>query len=289
MSKFANDSAFEDKLREHMDAQASQEGCSVEQVKNEIAYERFLARMDPARMTLKGGYAVKSQVPASPYTKDIDMVLIGEQLPSDKAMLLRALKNVIANQLDQQKLDDHFQFDIGEPMGFSDLEPNDAAARISVRAYIGASDERFATFPLDIALADRHILPPLMLPAPNHLSWAEIETAQVSVVPPEYLFADKLLIYVAARNVNRVNDVVHMALLTEQGLSLDKVGRALKQLADQRGLQTKIAQPLSEPPEGWGEPFERSMHEAKSNLTIDQALESIRNIHQQLLDRGLLR
>lgn len=289
MSKFASDNAFEDKLREHMDAQASQEGCSVEQVKNEITYERFLARMDPARMTLKGGYAVKSQVPVSPYTKDIDMVLIDEQLSSDKAMLLRALKDVIANQLDQQQIDDHFQFDIGEPMGFSDLEPNDAAARISVRAYIGASDERFATFPLDIALADKHILPPRMVPTPNHLSWAEIETGLVSVVPPEYLFADKLLIYVASLNVNRVNDLVHMALLAEPGFNLDEVAHALNHLADQRSLQPKISQPLPEPPDDWGEVFERSMHEAKSNLTIDQAFECIRNIHQQLLDRGLLR
>ena len=62
---------FEKNLMDHLQEQSVQEGRSVGQLKIEVAYERFLARMDPESMIIKGGYAVKSQVPINPYTREI--------------------------------------------------------------------------------------------------------------------------------------------------------------------------------------------------------------------------
>lgn len=92
MSKFRSHEEFEKNLTDYLREQSALEGLSVDQIKNEVAYERFLARMDPERMTIKDGYAVKSQVPISPYTKDIDMILVEPQLPSEKSKLPRAAR-----------------------------------------------------------------------------------------------------------------------------------------------------------------------------------------------------
>ena|GEM_PF-1886856 len=278
---------FEKKLADYLVSEAAQQERTVDQLRNEVAYERFLARMNPNSMTIKGGYAVKSQVPVSPYTKDIDLILMGEKLPLEKDKLPRAVREVINDQLERVQIDDHFRFDTGEALGFADLEPRDAAARIAVRAYVGSSQERFATFPLDVATTDGHVLPPKTVTAPNHLSWASIESAQVSVAAPEYLFADKLLIYVESRNKNRIGDVAHMALLAEKGVEVDKVAWALNQLSKERGLQAKILEPLSEPPKDWSETFNRIMPQVK-NLSIDKAFDSIKKIHQKMIAANIL-
>jgi len=227
MSKFQSVEEFEREPTRHLLDESIREGRTIDQLKAQIAYERFLARMDPDSMTIKGGFAVKCHVPQSPHTKDIDMILREEQLPSDREKLPRAVREVINTQLDKTHVDDHFRFDTGESLGFSDLGPRDAACRMNVRAYIGDSQERFATFPLDVALSGEHPLPPQVVPSPNHLSWADIDTAHISAVPPEHLFADKLLIYVESQNENRVGDLAHMALLADGGLDMEKVSTAL--------------------------------------------------------------
>jgi hypothetical protein len=287
MSKLQSHEEFEKELVDHLQEQAAKEGRSVDQLRNEVAYERFLARMDPEHMTIKGGYAVKSQVPMSPYTRDIDMILVEEQLPTDKSKLPRAIRDVINFRLEQTQIEDHFRFDTGEALGFIDLEPNEAAARMSVRAYIGDSQERFAMFPLDVATTDGYVLPPIIVTGPNHLSWAQIESAQISVAPREYLFADKLLIYVESLNENRIGDMAHMALLAEQGLDLEKVAAAINQLAEQRGLQAQILEPLPEPPREWSATFARIMSGQKE-LPLNEAFERIKSLHLQMLERKLI-
>jgi len=224
-------------------------------------------------------------VPTSPYTKDIDLIVIDRSLPSDKARLPRAMRDTINEQLDRQHIDDYFRFDAGEALGFQDLEPAEAGARISVRAYIGDAQERFASFPLDVAITPVHILPPHMVTAPNHLAWADIAAAVVSVVPPEYLFADKLLIYVKSRNENRIGDLAHMTLLAQQGLDMDRLAQALTQLAVQRRLQSEIPRTLIEVPKVWKAPFERAMAEAKTDIGLDEAFAVIKRIHDNITPR----
>ncbi|MCA9802602.1 MAG: nucleotidyl transferase AbiEii/AbiGii toxin family protein [Cyanobacteria bacterium HKST-UBA02] len=242
--------------------------------------------MDPEQMTVKGGYAVKAQVPVSPHTKDIDVIIMEEQ-PSKKEQLPRIIRDLLNDRLEQAQVSDHFRFDTGEALGFSDLEPKDVAARVSVRSYIGDSRERFSSFPLDVAVAESHVLPPIIVTAPNHLSWADIDSAQMSVVPPEHLFADKLLIYVESMSQNRIGDIAHMVLLVEQGLDQEKVAAALSRFAEERGMSSRILEPLPEPPEEWAPRFDRIMPEEK-NIALEKAFNHISRLHGQLLARGLL-
>jgi len=286
MSRFQSAEEFEKSLETYVLDRAAAEGREPPELRSEIAYERFLARMDPEQMTVKGGYAVKAQVPVSPHTKDIDVIITEEQ-HSEKGQLPRIIRDLLNDRLEQAQVNDHFRFDTGEALGFSDLEPKEIAARVSVRAYIGDSRERLSSFPLDVAVAEGHVLPPKIVTAPNHLSWADIDSAQMSVVPPEHLFADKLLIYVESMSQNRIGDLAHMVLLAEQGLDHEKVAAALSRFADERGLSSRILEPLTEPPEEWAPRFDRIMPGAR-NIALEKAFDRISSVLEQIRARGLL-
>ena len=278
---------FEQELNIQLNSLAKLKGFLIDQLKNEIAYERFLARMNYKQVTIKGGYAVRSQLESSPYTRDIDMIILEKEISDNSAKQIYAIRDWVNEQLYRNQIDDNFRFDLGEPLSFIDLKPHEAAVRISVRTYINNSSERFTTFPIDIAIVNNNILPPNIITISNSLNLINTNSFKISVVPPEQLFADKLLIYLRSYNQNRVGDIVHMTLLSERKLDIKKIIFVLNELVI-KGTEPidQILKPLIKPPDSWFKIFAKIMPKEK-DIDLDQAFEIINNIYKQILESEL--
>ena len=77
-----------------------------------VAFERCLARFNPLKTTLKGGYALEFRLTDARLTKDMDLTITEEKLLiADKDRQAEAIREYVQDLL-QQDLDDYFTFEI---------------------------------------------------------------------------------------------------------------------------------------------------------------------------------
>lgn len=90
--KYATAAAFRRALEDRLRLIAGKEGLSIERLRREVAFDRFLARLfagEDAPWVLKGGYALELRIKEARVTKDIDMALrgsMGKDKPLNEAM-----------------------------------------------------------------------------------------------------------------------------------------------------------------------------------------------------------
>src|ERR1700728_3470707 len=146
--------ALDERLRE----QAQQNGRAQDyrNLKEELAIERFLSRMDPSITAVKGGTAAMLMILNAPHTRVIDLVVaesvvqslgLNNMTPEERT---DALADLIQEHLRNGPKGDFFRFKFEDAFPITDLKPGHACARINFSVMVGKSEMHFLQ--VDVAL-----------------------------------------------------------------------------------------------------------------------------------------
>lgn len=283
--KYRDSDEFRRALDEKLRQQAQQNGRNQDYIRlqEELAIERFMARIDPDVAMVKGGAATMFTIPNAPHTRDVDLIVsknVVTSLGLDKMQpdeRTDALTELVEDQLRSGPKGDFFRFKLEDSFPITDLKPGHACARVNISVMVGKTD--FYFLQLDIALQDGDV-PSKMQPGRDLLNFAEVANPNVRTVTPEYLVADKVTLYLEEHgqpDANRVKDIVHAALLIERSpLDKDKLTHLLASRASHREVVHKLKDPIPDPPEHWKDRFDELMEPTNSNMTITEAMDVIR-------------
>lgn len=128
--------ALEDRLK----TEAKARGRSLEELRREFLFQRFLALIFSAPTgpwVLKGGASLLMRLTGARFSKDLDLLHLGELSPELAILELR--------ELTAAREGDHLTFVVENGVQYSTANP---IVKISVTAYIGA---RYGQFPIDLA------------------------------------------------------------------------------------------------------------------------------------------
>lgn len=294
--KYSDSQEFLQALEQKLKEQAERNGRSQDytNLKEELAIERFLARIDPEVAIVKGGTAAMLTLSSTPHTNDVDLVITDKVVQSlgldqmDPDKRADALADLVQDHLRGGTKGDFFRFKLEDAFPITDLKPGHACARINISVMVGKSEIHFLR--VDIALQDTEI-PSELLPGRDMLGFAEVSNPQIRTVIPEYLVADKVTLYLEEHgtpDADRVKDIVHAALVI-QSCSLDK-GRLTDLLADRaahRDVVGKLSRTLPNPPDRWNDRFDELIEQANTNMTMREAMNIIRDTINQIRDKAV--
>lgn len=139
-AQYASANAFRRALEDRLKAEAKTRGRPLEELRREFLFQRFLALVFsvPARQwVLKGGAGLLMRLAQARFSKDLDLLRLGELSPEQAIAELRELTAARAG--------DHLTFVVEDGVSYSRVNP---VAEISVTAYIGAL---YGRFPIDLA------------------------------------------------------------------------------------------------------------------------------------------
>ena len=137
---YATANAFRRGLEDRLKREAKATGRSMEELRREFLFQRFLALMfsDPGgQWMLKGGAGLLMRLADARFSRDLDLLRLGE-LSSDEAI-------AELRQLTAPREGDYLTFVIEDGVSFSRVNP---IVEIDVTAYIGA---KYGGFPIDLA------------------------------------------------------------------------------------------------------------------------------------------
>jgi hypothetical protein len=246
-----------------------------------VAFERCLARFNPLKTTLKGGYALEFRLTYARLTKDMDLTITEEKLLiADKDRQAEAIRDYVQDLL-QQDLDDYFTFEIKQ--GAKHLKNAEGGGtRLTVIAKV---DGRvFREFHIDIEIRKEEILPSESHEGQNSLSFAGIPNPTVSLTPNEVMFAEKLNAYTAEwndRENTRVKDIVDLNCLLDQNLDHGKIHIAIDKVFQSRQLPKSLAPP----PDAWLNEYNKLASQVNLNLDLNQAYERLNNFYKKIQNR----
>lgn len=145
-SHYATATAFRRALEDRLKAEAKSRGRSLEELRREFLFQRFLAMIFSApegQWVLKGGASLLMRLADARFSKDLDLLRMGTLSPEQAIVELR--------ELTTPREGDHLTFVIEDGVHYSTVNP---VVEISVTAYIGA---KYGQFPIDLA-TDLHLL-----------------------------------------------------------------------------------------------------------------------------------
>ncbi len=282
---------LEQKLKE----QAERNGRiqDYKNLKQELAIERFMARIDSDIAIVKGGAATMFMLSNSPHTNDVDLIITDKVVESlrlhqmDPYIRADALAELVQDHLRGGAKGDFFRFKLEDAFPITDLKPGHACVRIDISVMVGKSEMHFLQ--VDVALQDGKV-PSQLLPGRNMLGFAQVDNPQIRTVTPEYLVADKITLYLEEHgkpDANRVKDIVHAALLIQKcSLSKDRLKELLVDRALHREVVDKLSEPLPNPPECWNDRFDELIEQANSNMSMGDAMETIRDTMNNVYDNA---
>jgi len=226
--KYQSGKDFRQALETRLLAQAKSDKVPIERLRQEVAFDRFLARLlnDPdSDYLLKGGYAMELRLRhRARFSRDLDVAAKHQKGITDPEVLLRKLESELAVDLG-----DWFGFRISESSMSLEGAPY-AGFRFPVEARL--AERTFARFHVDVAFGDPVLDDPSWLKGSSLLNFAGIPTLNVPTLPAETHFAKEIHAYTKPRKTgpnSRVRDLIDMVLLLDQGiLNPDAVRRALK-------------------------------------------------------------
>lgn len=300
--KYNDSQEFLAALDEHLREQALQSGRGqdYQNLKEEVAIERFLSRLDPDIAAVKGGTAAMLTIPNAPHTRDVDLVIAGsvvqslglnEMEPTERTNILAEL---IQDQLRKGPKEDFFRFKFEDAFPITDLKPEHACARMNITVMVGKSEMH--VLQIDVALQHGD-LPTAMVPGRDMLGFAGVANPQVRTVTAEFLFADKVTLYLEEHgrpNADRVKDIMHAALIAERSsFNRDALANLLADRAIHRDVLKKLAQPIPAPPKRWKEQFEELREQAQSAMTMQQAIkiieDTVKHVRAKAVDLGKIK
>ena len=145
-AQYATANSFRRAVEDRLRAQAKSRGRSLEELRREFLFQRFLALIFSApsgQWVLKGGAGLLMRLADARFSKDLDLLHLGELSPEQAIAELR--------ELTAPRDGDHLTFVIEDGVHYSTVNP---VVEISATAYIGA---KYGQFPIDLA-TDLHLL-----------------------------------------------------------------------------------------------------------------------------------
>ncbi len=294
--KFDNSQDFSAALSEQLQKVAEKSGRMQDLVKLriEVAIERFLSRISHALGAVKGGTAAMLAMPNSPHTKDVDLV-ISEDIVKDlgledmePATRAEKLADLINEEVLKPAEKDFFRFVYEGAAPITDLKPGHACARIVFRVMVGQTE--IHTLLVDVALQNGQ-MPTITTPAKDMLNFAGVVNPDVRIVTPEYLFADKVTLYLeehGRKDADRVKDIVHAALVaTTKNLNLDELAEMMADRAVHREVVEKLANKIPDAPVRWKDQFEELREEANSSMNMRDAIAIIEDTVKKVREKAI--
>ncbi len=264
--RYATANAFRTALEARLLIRANETGRSFPQLRNEIVYNRLLARLllvAPDRWVLKGAMALDLRLGAAARpTKDMDL---GRE--DDIAAATNDMK--AAEALD---LGDYFSFVITQTKKLDALE---SATAVRYKVHASLAGRTFVDITVDVGFSSHAGWVPEALPVPDVLGFAGIEAIAVPVLPLAQHVAEKLHAYTRGYRdgtvqSTRVKDLVDLVLIARHSsLNAATMRAALDGVFKGRGLQT-LPQSFPSPPEDW----RRSYEKAAIAVSIDPGLQT---------------
>ena len=138
--QYATANAFRRALEDRLKSEAKARGRALEELRREFLFQRFLALIFSAsdgQWVLKGGASLLMRLAQARFSKDLDLLHLGELSPDEAIAELRALTAPHEG--------DHLRFVIEDGVAYSRTNP---VVELSVTAYIGA---KYGSFPVDLA------------------------------------------------------------------------------------------------------------------------------------------
>lgn len=270
--QYATATAFRRALEDRLKTEAKTRNRALEELRREFLFHRFLALIfaDPVSpWILKGGASLLIRLTGARYSRDLDLLRLGELSPAEAIAELRLLT--------KPRVGDHLTFVIGEGVAYSRANP---VVEISVTAYIGA---QYGSFPIDLA-RDLHLI----------ATPERIQPVAVTEVPglgplPEFVvypLADQVADKVCAMYErhgesgapsSRYRDLIDLALIVSTcPLGAEPLSRALQSESLRRMLE--LPERVIAPSDQWPAAYANYARRTRINKrfhTIEGALEVV--------------
>jgi hypothetical protein len=263
--QYGSPAAFRAALEQKIRTESKAASVSADDLKRQICFDRFLARLDFERYTVVGGYSLEIRFPDLKRTRDIDMALTDALIASSDPKHIPDRLEADLRRYTQEDLNDNFSFVIESAHTLAG--PPEGGHRYHFTAMLAGRE--YHKFHVDLRVQSVHILPPEMAKAPNKLGFSDAENKQIALAQREEIFADKLEAYTKPRlNANsRVRDLIDMNVLISSGLDDRKIKQAVSTIFKQHGRS--VPDKLDPPPEQWQRQF--TMITESRNLHLPQA------------------
>lgn len=294
--KFDNVQDFLEELDKQLQQRVEKLGRiqDLQRVKIELCIERFLSRIGPDLGAVKGGTAAMLTVPDSPHTSDVDIVISEALVKShgladmDPKKRADALAELVQEHLQKGHKKDFFRFKYEDAFEITDLKPGHACAKILYTVMVGKSELHQLEVAVALQVGD---LPSEIKPARNMLAFAGVENPEIRIVTPEYLFADKVTLYLeehGSEDAERVKDIVHAALVAEKiKFDTEKLAQVMADRAVHREVVDKLEKKVPDPPKRWKEQFKELREQAGSAMTMSDAIEIIESTVSKVREKAV--
>jgi hypothetical protein len=259
----------------------------LQRLRRQVAFDRFLARMfskGPKAeypWVLKGGYAMELRTHTARTTNDIDLSLRdGTKLSKDENERREQVRGVL-QEAAAERLDDFFEFLVGEPRDDLDGAPA-GGSRYPVAARMDGRD--FARFHVDVAIGDEVIEPLDVVTAEDWLGFGGIAPPSLPIISAEQQFAEKLHAYTLPRERTntRTKGLVDMVLLIKQEkLDKEKVAAAVRATFVKRGTHV-LPNEMDPPPGEWEPVFDELAAECHFGMKMDAGFEVVREFRRMI-------
>lgn len=279
--KYSSAFNFRQALDERLKTMAHQENLSINDLHRQVVFDRFLSRLDPERFVLTGGYSLELRLPKSRSTTDIDVYIRDQDLASRSDSELAAAILFALRQQAEKDLDDYFSFEVERELTKL-TGVKGGGIRCLVIARISAKD--YHRFHIDVAVIPDKILDAEYIQLPERLSFAGVSTPPIATLQKEELFANKIHAYTRPRlsQNSRVEDLIDMALLIEDGLEKAKIQYCLKHVFASSSDHQDIPGNLSPPPAGWQKDFQLLAERRDLALSLDESFQIVDLFYKSL-------
>lgn len=278
---YATATAFRRALEDRLKAEAKTRSRSLVELRREFVFQRFLALVfasPDSLWVLKGGASLLMRLTGARFSKDLDLLRLGELTATEAVAELR--------RLTAAREGDHLAFVIGDGVAYSRTNP---VVEIGVTAYIGAAYE---SFPIDLAL-ELHLIttPERIRPVPVTEIPGLGPLPEIVVYPLANQVADKVCAMYerhgqSQTSSSRYRDLIDLALITSScSLEAELICHALQSERARRKMElpTQMISPGSQWPAGYAA-YARKTKINKQFHTIEGALEIVGRCINPLLD-----
>jgi hypothetical protein len=282
--KYNNPSDYIVALERELERVSHSNELFLAELRKDMALERLIARFDPDKSAVKGGFGVRTLVAGSPLTQDIDLLIENKDWQAlNKDQLFKFVAEYVVDHITTEG-PDQFKFTPTSSARFADLDSDQAAARIW--AQVSVAGRSFGAVVIDAGVKQAN-LPTERASGRDVLAFAEVENPVITTLSREYLIADKVTLFLQKGvEGDRPRDVVHAALLLENGkYNEDKLAEWLDRLGEQRGVAGYLGETLEPAPKSWAMKVNSICDRYGLQLTADLCYDRIGGLLERLRGR----
>lgn len=279
-NKYNNAKEFRQALDAIIKITAAAKTISIDDLRRQIVFNRFLARLDFSKFVLTGGYSLELRLPLSRSTTDIDLYARDTQLISGTHQEQNDAILLSLREQTEKNLHDYFSFDVERVL--ERLHgPKEGGVRCLIMSKV--NNKEYYKFHVDVALC-LEILEPDIIQPKNTLPFSINEEFSIFALQKEELFANKIHAYSRPRLTenSRVEDIIDMSLLIDCGLVEDKIRLALSKVFAGSADHQLVPKELKTPPLSWKKEFDVIAQRRNLPLSLNQAFQKVTDFYTKL-------